>query len=269
MAKIKMWRFLQNIALVYLFMGVSALQASQWVLDISYQFETGDYSEDSETEVTTIPVLLKFYTDVWSYGIEIPYLSVTGIDTVIPGSNGQFIGPGKGANNTVVSSSRSVTRSGLGDMRVSVSRAVFPQQSDGLFFEITVTAKLATADENKNLGTGENDYSVKLAFSSNKGHWTPGLTVGYQLTGDTDETDFNDVFFASIGTGYKLSRDSSMGVGYDFQQSVTDGVDDFGAITVDYSKELSRSTTLGIAIKKGVTDNSLDTGLSFSASFSF
>ena len=266
----KKWCKLQKNIVFFLLLSVNtSLLANQFVLDLAYQVESGDYGGDSDTDVTIVPVLLKYYTDVWSFGAEISYVSVTGSATVIPGSNGQLFGQGSGSGSAATTTSKSVTRSGMGDSKLSLSRAFFPEQKDGVFYELTATVILATADEDKLLGKGENDYTIKLKTSSKLGLWSPALTVGYQLTGGTADTDFNNTLFFSVGSGYKLNKNSSLGVGYDFQQAVIDGVDDYAALTFNYSTQLNNDVELTLAMKMGLTDNSLDRGYSISASIPF
>ena len=268
--KLKKWNTSLPTLLLFSLLGLSfSLQANKFVIDLSYQVETVDYGTDSDTDVTIIPVLFKYYTDVWSFGAEISYVSVTGSETVIPGTNGQFFGQGVGTGSVEGATSTSITRSGIGDTKLSISRAFFPQQKDAVFYELTAMAKIATADEQKFLGKGENDYSIKLKASVKTGLWLPALTVGYQFTGDMADADFNDTLFFSIGSGYKLSKKSTLGLGYDFQQAVTDGADDFAAVVLNFSTQLENGIDLNFVMKTGLTDNSLDRGFGVSTSIPF
>ena len=250
--------------------AVDALQAEQFTLGLSYQFETGDYGSATSTDVETIPLTLKYYADVWSFGAELAYVSVSGDEAFIPGTTSRGFGRGpRSGGITTTSSTSSVSRSGMGDSRVFVARAFFPEQKGDWFYELTASIKLATADDRRSLGTGEVDYSIKLASSTRLGRWIPGITLGYQLTGDSAVTDFNDVLFFSLGSGYALGRYSTLGFGYDFQQAVSNGVDDFAAISLTYSYETGGGIDLSASLKAGLSDNSLDKGLALAASIPF
>ena len=243
----------------------TSAQADQWVMALAYEYESGEYSSDLETEVTTIPVALEYYGESWSFAVEVPYITITGDSERIPGSDGGSMGHGMGSSGGGGSSTiQSVTRSGLGDASVSATRAFFPKQSGDFFYKVGASIKLPTANEDKNLGTGETDFSFKLAISNEYGYWLPGLSVGYQITGDRADTDFNDVLFYSIGTGYQLPNYTVIGIGYDFKQALSDDDDDFAAITIDLSHELENRSKLGVAFKSGLTDNSPDYGFSLS-----
>jgi len=244
-------------------LALTNVQAGQFVVDVAYQLESGDYGSASTTDVTRVPLQLKYFADVWSFAVEVPYLSVSGDATVVPGVRGQSTGQGQGANsNNATTTTQSVTRSGFGDSQLSVSRAFFPDQPDGIFYELTGAVKLATGDEQKSLSSGEVDYSIKLSISSEIERWMPGLSFGYQLTGDSADTDFNNVWFLSVGTGYRLEQGSSLSAGVDYEQAVSDSADDFAAISLGYSRKLGSQATVGVTLKAGLTDNSLDQGLS-------
>ena len=241
------------------------VQGGQFVLDVGYQLESGDYGSSSSTDVTRIPVQLTYFADVWSVGVKVPYVSVRGDATVIPGVRGQASGQGQGPGSgslAALPTTQSVTRSGLGDSQISVSRAFFPEQPGEIFYELTAAVKLPTADEQEALGSGETDYSIKLSISSEVGPWMPGLSVGYQFTGDTANTDFNDIGFVSVGTGYRLDKDSTLSAGIDYEQAVIDGADDFSVVSMGYTRELASQTKIGVTLKAGLTDNSLDQGVS-------
>ncbi|MBC8212371.1 MAG: DUF3187 family protein [Gammaproteobacteria bacterium] len=260
----------KSIPLLLPLLLMTNVRAGQFVLDVAYQLESGDYGSDTSTDVSSIPLQLKYFADVWSFALEVPYVSVRGDATVVPGVRGQSAGQGPGSSiNTPTSTTQSVTRSGIGDSQLSVSRAFFPQQQEGIFYELTATVKLATADQKKSLGTGETDYSIKLSMSMEMGNWMPGVSAGYQLTGDTADTDFNDVWFFSAGTGYRLDQSSRLSAGIDFEQAVNDGADDFTAVSLGYSRDLASQASVGINVKAGLTDNSLDKGLSVFVSIPF
>ena len=261
-------------ALLFTLCLVSAppLLAGQLVTEIGYEYEDAA----ADTEITTVPLQLTYYTDVWSYAIELSWLSVSGDATVIPDSRGGIVNaqgqtvnaPGNTPGNTTAITN-SVTRSGMGDTRLSLARAFFPERDDGVFYEVTATVKLPTANEDKFLGTGETDYSVKLAMSIERDRWSPGLELGYQWTGDRPDTDFNDVVFASVGTGYRIDRHSSMGFGFDFRQATVDGADDYASIGVNYSTDILQRSRLGFGVDTGLTDNSPDAAFGVSLSTEF
>jgi hypothetical protein len=262
--------YLIELILLYVLTGLGAVNAEQLIIDVSYEYETGDFSTPGDdVDIISIPVALTYFSEKWSYSVEIPYISLSGNTSFIPGSNGQIISPGKGSQPNIAASTKTITRSGLGDIRLSISRAFFAQNSNGPFQEVTATVKLATADDNENLGTGENDYSLKWSISTTVGRWLPGFKLGYQMKGDNADTDFDNTYFLSLGTGYQVARYTSVGLGYDYQQAATEDSDEFAALTFDISHEIEGGSKISFAVKKGFSDNSPDSGFSISYSMPY
>jgi hypothetical protein len=169
-----------------------------------------------------------------------------------------------GQNQDLTTDSSRTTRSGLADMTLWVSRAFFPQAPEGMFYEIVGSAKLATGDEDKNLSNGENDYAIELNSSYKIGPWTPGLSIGYQLTGDPPEQDLNNILFVSAGASYKLSKDSSIAMKLHYAQSVSDSAEDPADIALKYTQLINQYIDLGANLTIGLSESSADFGAGLS-----
>lgn len=241
-------------------LGISNVEADKWIYGAAYQFETGDFSEAQNTDIMKIPVYLNYLSGPWGFGIEIPYVSVSGSSDVLPSSNGSLNGHGKikGSSTTSISS---YTRSGPGDITIFSSYAL-SDNNQSVFYELSAAAKLATADESKNLGTGENDYSVKLNISSTINNWSPALSIGYQMTGNSSSTELNDVYFYSFGSGFQLSVKSTIAMNYNFKQALSDRSDDSSGISFNYSRMINRYYDLGFGLTAGLSNEAPDYGLS-------
>ncbi len=260
-------RFRCLVALALL-SAMPALLADKLVAGASQSFESGDYGGATTTDINTTSLKLAYFGEVWSASIRIPYVTVSGIDSIIPGTRGNVRGNGAGATTTTSTLTR-VTRSGIGDTQLTLARAFLPEMDDDLFVEWTLGVKLATADEAQLLGSGENDYSIKWYADRQFGDWLPGVSIGYQFTGDTPQTDYNDIVFASIGAAYRLGQHSSLGFSYDFEQASSDGVDDFAALGIDFSSDISRNSRFGVGLQRGMTDSSPASGLNLFVNLSF
>jgi hypothetical protein len=242
-------------------LSMPTVEADKWVYGAAYQFETGNYSQPQDTDIVTVPVYLNYYTDSWGFGIEIPYVSVSGSSEIIPSSSGQSTGHGKQRSSTGTSTS-SYTREGIGDVTIFVSYALPSDDTQNIFYEISAAVKLATADESENLGTGENDYSVKLNISSQIDNWSPALNIGYQITGDNDSTELNNVFFYSLGSRYQWTDTSSISMNYNFKQALSNDSDDSSSIGFNYIRMLNRYYDLGFGLTAGLGEDDADYGLS-------
>ncbi len=240
------------------------VEADKWIYGASYEFETGDYSQPVDTDIVTLPLFLSYYTERWGFGLEIPFVSVSGSADIIPSGNGQSTGHGKNQSSSSATSTESYTRSGLGDVSLFVSYAFPAQSPQELFYELGASVKLATADEKDNLGTGQTDYSINLKIARDMGNWSPSINIGYQLTGEGADENLNDVYFYSVGTGYSLSEASSVAFSYYFKQAVADGYDDLSNVGFNFTRVINRYIDLGVGLSKGLSDSSADYAVSLS-----
>ncbi|MDJ0833954.1 MAG: transporter [Gammaproteobacteria bacterium] len=266
-----MKRLLTSIRIMTLALLVmpSALSAN-WLIKGGYSYEQGDYGSDEDLEVSILSLDLGYFADVWGFSVYLPYISVTGAVTFVPTSTNQ--GPGRGSGfgsgstGSSTTSSESVTRSGLGDVSLSISRAFFPARQGGFFHEITASIKLPTASESDNLGNGETDYSLELFSSVDHGNWTPSFSLGYQINGDPAGSDLNDIWFYTLGTRYAISRNTGLNVAYDFSQALADGLADSESVSLVLDWQWPEGTTLGVELNSGLSDANADTSMMISLS---
>ena len=57
-------------------------------IGIGYEHTSGSYGTATDTEITTIPFIAQHADNAWRFRISVPYISVTGDGSVVPGSNG-------------------------------------------------------------------------------------------------------------------------------------------------------------------------------------
>ncbi|WNO09797.1 hypothetical protein [Teredinibacter sp. KSP-S5-2] len=257
-------------------------QANQWLFDANYDFETGEYGYEYDTEITTTSIQLGYQTTHWQYAIQIPYLTVTGVDTVIPNTSGQLSGRRRGANGngnnsdtgtgtdtqTDTTTETISARKGIGDIQTSISRAFFTQKFNGTA-ELTATAIWATADETKYLGKGENDYIIDAYLSTKLNRWQPWMSVGYQFTGEPDNEKLNDIWLFSAGTQIDISPRFAFGFHYAYEQAITEGEDNYATANINLSHQLTKKINLGLRMEKGLTDSSPDYGYQIFSRFWF
>lgn len=264
-------RFCRPLAAVtvLLFIGLAhAASASESSVKITsgYDYSSGDYGQDVTTEIEYVPVTVEYLQEAWSGQITVPYISITGNGTVVPGtgspsvsqdfSKGVFGGGGGGSS----SSTSTVTHSGLGDVVASLAYAFFPESPVVPFIELRGKVKFGTADADKALGTGENDYSVQVDGVMGDGSWQPFWTIGYIMVGDTGDVDYNDGVFGTLGLMYKLDAKNSIGLAYDYQEASVSDVDDLGVVGAFVSSKFSHGWYATLNLSAGLTDSSLDQG---------
>ncbi|HLA74483.1 MAG TPA: hypothetical protein VJM76_01040, partial [Gammaproteobacteria bacterium] len=201
---------------MFLLLGSLAAGAEQnsFSLTSGFDYSTGKYGTDSATDILYIPLIAKYETPRLTYKLTVPYISIKSAGGVVGGDGSPIvIGAGSGGART--------TQSGLGDIVGAVSYTLFEQTDSSPLVDITGKIKFATADENKGLGTGENDYTVQADVYRTYGAFTPFGTLGYKVLGDTPTTNFNNVLFGSLGGGYKINQQTSSGLILDLREAAT------------------------------------------------
>ena len=129
--------------------------------------------------------------------------------------------------------SESGSASGIGDLRLA---ATYSFDTGGpLGIDLTGNAKIATADEDKGLGTGANDYGV--AVDLYRATSTAPLLfggVGYTVLGESDFIDVDSVANVNVGASWKVGS-GSLGAMYDWRQAASSDFDDRSELTGFYS----------------------------------
>ena len=248
-----------------MFISFAAVADGQLNLSLGYEKTSGDYGQTNDTDITTIPFVAQYTENTWRVTLTIPYISVTGDGSIVPGSHGGTRGSGTGSGGTMPPTTSLVeeTHSGAGDITTSVSHAFLPAQNDYMFYELTGSVKWGTASARDNLGTGQNDFSLKLFGKYEKHNLKPFVSVGYLFVGDTKSVDYNDALFASLGLVYQFAPQTSFSLVYDYQQATSDGSDDGRLVSLYINRALNRQWSANVYLLKGLSDSEADTGLGF------
>ncbi|MES0328315.1 MAG: DUF3187 family protein [Gammaproteobacteria bacterium] len=246
-----------------------AVADGQLNLSLGYEQTSGDYGLTNDTDITTIPFVAQYTEGTWRVTLTIPYISVTGDGSIVPGSHGGT--GGHGMMNTTGSGGALVqeTHSGAGDITTSVSHAFLPANDHYMFYELTGSVKWGTASARDNLGTGENDFSLKLFSKYEKHNLKPFASVGYIFVGDTQSVNYNDALFASAGLVYHFAATTSFSVVYDYQQATSDGSDDGRMASLYINRALNRQWSANVYLLKGLSDSEADTGVGFTVIHSY
>jgi hypothetical protein len=233
-------------------------------VSIGAEYSSGDYGTGTDTDIWYFPLSLRYEQDRWFFRLTVPYLVVSGPGNVlIMGGGGMGAhqpGGGGGGMGGGTSTTASRTESGLGDIIGTVSYTL--QRADGGRPGIDLTGKvyLGTASETKGLGTGENDYALQLDLAQDVGAVTLFGTGGYRVTGDPPGTDYEDVFFGTLGLEGDMAR-NTLGIALDAQQAVIPGGDAYAELTGYLTLRPDKDTKLGAYLRLGLTDAAPDWGV--------
>jgi len=211
-------------------------------------FSSGDFGTDTDTDVWYVPSSLKLEWDPFFIKVTVPYVIVDGDVVLIDGQPEG--GPGFGG-----------TRNGIGDIVLSGGYVYFPTSEFLPVIELSGKVKFATANENKGLGTGEENYTLQLDVSKQFGWFTPFGAVGYKFIGDPSGVNLSDKVFASGGFSARLGDRVSAGVVYDWAESAVSGRADIQEISPFASIRFGENFAIDPYALVGLSNSSPDWGL--------
>jgi hypothetical protein len=261
------------IALLAPFASVHA--ADGWKLGAGADYSSGDYGSDTTTTIWSVPVTARYDTGAWTFKASLPWLQVNGDVNVLPGlgevgnSNPNGRGNGKGQGNPsqpTPATPETGSASGIGDLRLYGIYAF--DTGTPLGIDLSANVKIATADEDKALGTGANDYGLALDLYRDIDGTTVFGGVSYTLLGDSEFIDTNDVFGANIGVSHDIAV-GALGMSYDWRQAASDTADDRSELTGFWSVHSSETTKWQLYGVLGLSDGSPDWGGGVSISHAF
>lgn len=231
--------------------------AGSFTFTTGFDYSSGEYGDRDETEISAIPFVAKYEVERWTFKATIPYIQIKGPGDVIP-SIGQV---------TETPRRERTTERGWGDTVVSASYSFYPAQ--GFVIDLTGKVKFDTADEDKGLGTGENDYTTQVDIYKVFGKFTAIAGVGYRVYGNPDFGTLDNVFYGSIGGAYKLSPSTNIGAIYDYRPKITDAGSEISELLSFVSHKLTDAWKMQGYFVKGFSDGSPDYGGGAMLSYSF
>ena len=239
--------------LIMLQSATSSAQDNDPIITLSAgtQYTSGTYGGDVDIEDTYVPLATNVDFGNIAFRLTVPFLSVIAPEGTIIGPGGEIL-PGSG---------ELVTESGLGDVIGSVTFFnVVNSQRLGLAMDLTGKVKFGTADEDKGLGTGENDYTVQADFYKFANHFTWLGSVGYVVRGDPPGIDLGNTLKASLGGSYRLTPDMIAGLSFDYRESAISGNNPIQELSGFVSRRLNEDWRIQAYVLTGFTYSSPDWG---------
>jgi hypothetical protein len=230
-------------------------------LGVGAEYTTGDYGGDASVDEVYVPVTATYDANRVSLRLTVPFLSVRAPEgTIIEGPDGQ----------PIVGEGPRTTESGLGDIVAAATVFDVLRSSTGdVALDVTGKVKFGTADEDKGLGTGEQDYTLQADLFRFYERFTAIGTAGYTFRGDPEGVNLNDAFFASLGGTYAVSSTVRCGAFYDFREASYPGNDDMHEVSVFAAIRFSDAWRLQSYLLAGFTDSSPEWGLGMTATRRF
>jgi hypothetical protein len=226
---------------------------------VGAEYSKGDYGEEIDTRIFSLSFAAKYEVGRWTLRASVPWLSIDGPSNVVVAEGGVVL-PGSGERRT---------DSGMGDVVLGAAYLMMARSDAPFMLEVGAKAKLATADEEKNLGTGENDYSLQVEAFKAIGAFTPFATLGYRYYGDPPDIDFRNVLYGSLGSTYRLSAQTSFGAAYDFRERIVEGGARLSEVSAFLSHRVRSDLRFQLYAVFGFADASPDAGAGLTVSHSF
>lgn len=218
----------------------------------------GDYGTSASTRVTSIALTGRYDTPQWIFRATLPWLSVSGSTSVVPG-----VGRVRGF------SAADASASGLGDVVLAATHKTWHDAGMQAGLDITGRIKLGTADEDERLGTGEHDLGIQVDVFKSFGTLTGFAGLGYTLFGDSPALRLRDVFNATFGASYRIDQRDSVGLAYDQRDPVVRGAAELSELSLFWSRQLTRGWKTQAYFLIGLEDGSPDWGAGLSAAYAF
>ena len=242
-------------------------------------YTTGSYGTSTTTDITQVPVTFGYDIDRWSFKLAVPYIHVSGADNVIPGigpvknnnpkGRGKGKGNGNGSGGTTPTTETAGSASGLGDITAAATYEAYRDTASQFGIDLTGKIKFGTADADKGLGTGKNDYSFAVDSYKGFGAWTVFGGVSYTWLGSSQYIRLNNVFGANVGASYKLDTHSSFGAYYDYREKASTTSFARNELTGYYAYKFATGWKAQAYVTKGFTDGSPDWGVGATVAYSF
>lgn len=234
-------------------------EAGTFSVGTGFNYSSGKYGTSTETTITSIPLVTTYDQGPWAVRLTVPYIRITGASDVVAG-----VGRAKTATTTVVR-----TDSGLGDIVAAGTYNFFNDAALQFGADITGKIKFGTADKDKNLGTGKNDYGAQLDVYKRINRWTLFSGLGYTVLGSSADIPLNNVWNAGFGSSYKLTDKDSAGVAYDYRQKASDTGFAQSEFTAYVVHKFDKSWKAQAYLLKGFSDGSPDWGAGASMGYAF
>ena len=216
------------------------------------EYITGKFGGTESIDQLYIPVTTRYTTKSYSFRLTVPYISVTAPTGTVQ-SDGTII-PGTGPP---------VTESGIGDVIAGVTYrdALNTEASSDMAIDFTAKVKFGTADVDKGLGSGENDYIVQTELYNFHERLMLFGILGYKLRGDPPGVNLNDSWLALMGGNYRLSPAFRTGMDLYFQEALYSGAGNQMELSAFLRYKLSNTRFLRTYLIKGFSDASPDWGI--------
>lgn len=222
------------------------------------KYQEGDYGTPDSTSLLSIPLSVTYRKTNFSFFASIPLLFASSEGDIV--INSKTTMPKMTSSPTTSGSSKN-TATGIGDTLLSGSYYFAPEFRKETEYRLTAVYKLATADEDKGFGTGEDDISFEAGITKSMDEYALSGTLGYEINGDSSDFNYYDVFYGTVGLTKQLPAYSQVGTYLYFSQALTETTDAPLELSIFYSQPIAKKRSVYLFLSKGISDSSPDFSL--------
>lgn len=234
------------------------------------EYENGDYGTADSTDLWRIPLGLQYRSGQYTFGASTALLSAKSTGTIIVSSDRMTMKvntPPQAKVTMGTPGSGSSSATGIDDIDLYATYRLPRDKDSDIRYHVSVVYKLATADADKGLGTGENDIAFEGGLlTSYKDVLLMGI-LGYQINGDSATVDYKDVWYTDLSVIYPVKPDRSLGATLYLAQTATPGFDAPADLTLFLNQELDKRRDLYFYVLFGLSDGSPDLGIGADITF--
>lgn len=246
-----------------------------------FDYSSGTYGTQTRTTIWDVPFTIGYDNSDWSLKLVVPYVHISGSNDIIPGvgrvNNGNPSGRGRGhvaglAGQPVSQTTAGATSgsaSGMGDVVAQATYHLFTSKSGRFGIDVGGHIKFGTADENKGLGTGQNDYGASINLFQVVGSWTLFGGAGYTDYGSSSYIQLHDGANANVGASYRTSSQDSIGAYYYWREKISDTGYQESDVTLFWNHHYNANWRLQAYALAGLSNGSPGWGGGLSLKYAF
>lgn len=258
--------------------GVGAAQSGasglRWHSSLSTSQSSGDYGTLLSSRVRDTTLGLSVEYDEWEIGLKLPYLEQTSQVPSVGGVRAFRIGP-KGRvllnRRFLVSQPLLVEQTvrGLGDVTTTVTRSFVPGARDGVSWDLGAQVKLPVSGSDKDLSTGQADYSLLAGATKPFGDFSLGANIAYTIVGRPFDETYRNTWAAGFDASWRFMPASRLGLSFGLETSPEPGGVAARSVSLSYSYQFNSGLRVQASLTRGLSDGAPDRSGGLAVSYGF
>lgn len=229
---------------------LAGILRAEVMVNTGFDYSTGDYGLPVSTEIITVPFSVSYVINRTTWEIGLPYVRVDGPGEVVPGI---------GRANRRLLRSKEVTQ-GLGDLTLAATHD-FSADDRPWSWAVGGEFKFGTADAEKSLGTGKDDFAAHVDLYYTTGSFTPFATLGHRWLGNPPGADLRNFFFGTLGLSWTCTEQTTLTFLVDWAEKNSDASTSSVNYTLSASRAFGEHWHAQLYGVLGSSDSSADHGM--------